>query len=268
MKNARKVLVPILITALIAFMVFCVCQIVKTQQDYKEADTLYSELQDKYVETVPDILSETTPDTSGTESESSDTTPEPLPETAPIAIDFDALLADNEDVVGWIYCPDTPINYPVAQGEDNNEYLRHDLNGNYLVSGTIFVDYRNGPVGEDLNYVIYGHNMKNQTMFGTILKYKQQSYYDEHPVLYYLTPERDYKLEPIAGLVVSTEDMIYQTSLEAEGFSAYMKTLTEKSGFKSSVEYSPGDTVVTLSTCSYEFDTARYVLVCKLTEIE
>lgn len=268
MKNARKVLVPILITALIAFMVFCVCQIVKTQQDYKEADTLYSELRDKYVETVPDILPETTPDTSGTESESSDTTPEPLSETVPIAIDFDALLADNEDVVGWIYCPDTPINYPVAQGKDNNEYLRHDLNGKYLVSGTIFVDYRNGPVGEDLNYVIYGHNMKNQTMFGTILKYKEQSYYDEHPVLYYLTPEQNYKLEPIAGLVVSTEDMIYQPSPETDSFSEYVEKLVEKSGFRSEAEYYPGDTLVTLSTCSYEFDTARYVLVCKLTEIE
>lgn len=268
MKKAKNALVSVLIAVLIAVMVFCIWQIVKTQRDYKEADTLYSQLQDKYVETVPDILPETTPDTSGTESESFDTTPEPLPETAPIAIDFDALLAENEDVVGWIYCLDTPINYPVVMGKDNNEYLRRDMNGKYLVSGTIFADYRNEPIGEDLNYVIYGHNMKNQTMFGTILKYKEQSYYDEHPVLYYLTPEQNYKLEPIAGLVVSTEDMIYQPSPEAESFSKYVEKLVEKSGFRSDAEYFPGDSLVTLSTCSYEFDTARYVLVCKLTEIE
>lgn len=264
MKKAKNALVSVLIAVLIAVMVFCVWQIVKTQRDYKEADTLYSQLQDKYVETVP----ETTPDTFGEESDSPDVTPESPPETAPITIDFRNLLAENEDVVGWIYCPDTPINYPVVKGKDNNEYLRRDMNGKYLVSGTIFADYRNEPIVEDLNYVIYGHNMKNQTMFGTILKYKEQSYYDAHPVLYYLTPEQNYKLEPIAGLVVSTEDMIYQPSPETDSFSEYVEKLVEKSGFRSEAEYFPGDTLVTLSTCSYEFDTARYVLVCKLTEIE
>lgn len=276
MKKVRSFLVPVLIAVFVAVMIFSVWQIVKTQLEYKEADTLYFDLQDKYVETVPETTpgtkesEETTdaPDPSEPVTESSDTTSEPETETVPITVDFASLLADNGDVVGWIFCPDTPINYPVVQGKDNNEYLRHDLNGRYLVSGTLFVDYRNGSIGEDTNFVIYGHNMKNQTMFGTILKYKEQSYYNAHPLLYYLTPEQNYMLEPIAGLVVSTGDMIYQTSPDMENFPAYVEKLVDKSGFRSEATYTPGDILVTLSTCSYEFDTARYVLVCKLTEIE
>lgn len=276
MKKVRSFLVPVLIAVFVAVMIFSVWQIVKTQLEYKEADTLYFDLQDKYVETVPETTpgtkesEETTdaPDPSEPVTESSDTTSEPETETVPITVDFASLLADNGDVVGWIFCPDTPINYPVVQGKDNNEYLRHDLNGRYLVSGTLFVDYRNGSIGEDTNFVIYGHNMKNQTMFGTILKYKEQSYYNAHPLLYYLTPEQNYMLEPIAGLVVSTGDMIYQTSPDMENFPAYVEKLVDKSGFRSEAAYTPGDILVTLSTCSYEFDTARYVLVCKLTEIE
>lgn len=276
MKKVRSFLVPVLIAVFVAVMIFSVWQIVKTQLEYKEADTLYFDLQDKYVETVPETTpgtkesEETTdaPDPSEPVTESSDTTSEPETETVPITVDFASLLADNGDVVGWIFCPDTPINYPVVQGKDNNEYLRHDLNGRYLVSGTLFVDYRNGSIGEDTNFVIYGHNMKNQTMFGTILKYKEQSYYNAHPLLYYLTPEQNYMLEPIAGLVVSTGDMIYQTSPDMENFPAYVEKHVDKSGFRSEATYTPGDILVTLSTCSYEFDTARYVLVCKLTEIE
>lgn len=276
MKKVRKYLIPILIIVFATVMLVSIWQIMKTQLEYMDADTLYSEFQDKYVETIPEttpgteVIKESTDtsDTSGSEPNSTDTTSESETEAVPITVDFVSLLADNGDVVGWIYCPNTPINYPVAQGKDNNEYLRHDLKGKYLVSGTLFVDYRNGLIGEDINYVIYGHNMKNQTMFGTILKYKEQSYYDEHPVLYYLTPEQNYKLEPIAGLVVSTEDMIYQPSPETDSFSEYVEKLVEKSGFQSEAEYFPGDSLVTLSTCSYEFDTARYVLVCKLTEIE
>ena len=116
------------------------------------------------------------------ETDSDDTEP-PKATELPISIDFDSLLSRNKDVIGWLYCPDTVINYPVVQGENNDQYLRKDLDGKYLVSGTLFADYRNGALGEDANYIIYGHNMKNGTMFSLLAKYKQQSYYDKHPVI-------------------------------------------------------------------------------------
>ena len=70
------------------------------------------------------------------------------------------------------------------QAEDNDRYLRRDLNGKYLVSGTVFVDYRNGVIGEDCNYIVYGHNMKDGTMFSSLAKYKEQSYYGNDRVCY------------------------------------------------------------------------------------
>ena len=181
----------------------------------------------------------------------------------PISIDFDALKQENSDIVGWIYCPDTPINYPVVKGKDNNQYLRSDLNGKYLVSGTIFTDYRNGEVGEDPNYIVYGHNMKNSTMFGTLVKYKKQSYYDAHPMLYFLTPEGNYTIELIAGAVVKRDSDIYQTAPTDNTIADIMI----KSTFNSTVDIGKGKNIITLSTCSYEFNNARYVVVGKLKKI-
>ncbi len=105
-------------------------------------------------------------------------------ETTPITVDFEALRKENGDVVGWLYCEDTPINYPIVQSEDNDYYLRRLLDSTWNIAGTIFMDYRNAPDFSDWNTIIYGHNMNNDSMFGTLQDYKKQAYYEEHPVLY------------------------------------------------------------------------------------
>lgn len=234
-----------LLTAVFAVSAF---HIIKITLDYKKADKANTELQERFVQEV-------------------EPTTEPVADEkkiqVPISIDFDALKQENSDIIGWIYCPDTPINYPVVKGKDNNQYLRADLNGKYLVSGTIFADYRNGNIGDDRNYIVYGHNMKNSTMFGTLVKYKEQSYYDAHPVLYFLTPENNYVIELCAGAVVKRDSDIYQPTPQET-------TVTEivgKSTFNSTVELTESDDIITLSTCSYEFNNARYVVIGKPTII-
>jgi sortase B len=186
---------------------------------------------------------------------------------APITIDFDSLNKRNNDVVGWLYCPDTVINYPVVQGEDNNQYLRRDLDGNYLRNGTLFADYRNTDLSDDENYIIYGHNMKNGTMFNALVKYKDQEYYDRHPVMYYLTPDGDYKLELFAGLVVRRDDGIYSANSWQEDKTEFLNEYLTRSTFRSEIAPSNNDVIVTLSTCSYEFDNARYVVIGRLIAI-
>ena len=81
-------------------------------------------------------------------------------------VDFSLLKQENEDIVGWIYCEGTPISYPVVQSGDNQYYLHRLINGEYNIAGSIFMDYRNNAELEDNNTIIYGHNMKNNTMFG------------------------------------------------------------------------------------------------------
>ena len=240
-KELRTALIVILI------IIFAVSafQVIKITHDYKTADKSNSELQEWFVQEVE-----------------THTEPNAAEETVqmPISVDFDALKQENSDIVGWIYCPDTPINYPVVKGKDNNQYLRADVKGKYIVSGTIFADYRNNEVGKDKNYIVHGHNMKNATMFGTLVKYKEQSYYDAHPILYFLTPESNYIIELCAGTVVKDDADIYQTTPKEN----IVADIIDKSTFKSSVEITTEDNIITLSTCSYEFKNARYVLVGKL----
>ena len=255
----KKVIYYIVIV-LLSFVFFISAGIaVKSYLGYKKADDVYEELQDRFVETV----SETT----DTEVPTEEIMEPDEKETAPITIDFDALLKENADVVGWLYSPDTPINYPVVQGANNNQYLRKVLNGNYLVSGTIFVDYRNGAIGEDANYILYGHNMKDGTMFSSIAKYKEQAYYDEHPVLYYLTPNGNYKIELYAGIVLKRDAVVYAPNPDEAEFTALLEEVKANSTFKSDIVISDSDKLITLSTCSYEYNNARYILIGRLCEI-
>lgn len=192
---------------------------------------------------------------------------QPEEETVPIQVDFEMLQQENADIIAWIYCPDTPIHYPVVQGEDNSYYLRRLLDGEYNTNGTLFLDYRNSSDFGNFNSIIYGHHMKNGAMFGTLVKYKEQGYYDAHPFLYLLTPEQNYKVELIAGYVTSSDSELYSLADTQEEMAALLETATEKSTFVSETMADADDFLLTLSTCSYEYDNARYVVIGKLTKI-
>lgn len=252
----RRKLIRIINIALITVFVFSAFNIGKIYYDYNKADNTYEAIQDEYV-AVNEVQS--APEETTGEGDQQPKVTQPS-----ITVDFDSLLKRNKDAIGWLYCPDTVINYPLVQGEDNDRYLHKDLDGRYLVSGTLFADYRNGALKEDVNYIIYGHNMKNGTMFGLLNKYKDQAYYDRHPVIYFLTPEGNYRLELFAGLVVKRDDKIYNPKPKREEFAELLKDYRVRSTFKSDVELEADDTVVTLSTCSYEFDNARYIVLAKL----
>lgn len=183
----------------------------------------------------------------------------------PINVDFTALKQENEDIVGWLYSENTQINYPVVQSEDNNYYLRRLINGEYNIAGSLFMDYRNNSNLEDNNTIIYGHNMENDTMFGTLQEYKSQEYYDNHKVLYYFTPEKNYMIQLFAGYTISVESDIYDLSIIDE---SKIEESIQNSDFKSDVEVRKEDKIMTLSTCAYEYDGARYIIMGVLHEIK
>ncbi len=255
----KKRVIKIINIVLVAVFVIAAFNIGKIYYDYNKADKTYENIQDEYVAANKELF---------VPEQTESNIPEPTnPPEPPITVDFDSLLERNKDVLGWLYCPNTVINYPVVQGKNNDQYLHRDLDGKYLVSGTLFSDYRNGTLDEDTNYIIYGHNMKNGTMFNILTKYKQQAYYDQHPVIYYLTPDGNYKLELFAGLVVKRNDRIYDPKLDEEEFTTLLNDYRAKSTFKADVELEYNDTIVTLSTCSYEFDNARYIVMGRLIAI-
>ena len=179
----------------------------------------------------------------------------------PIQVDFEVLKQKNTDIIGWIYSENSPINFPVVQSTDNQYYLRRLIDRTYNRAGTIFMDYRNNKGMSDWNTIIYGHNMKNDTMFGTLMNYKEQSYYDSHKTMYYLTEKKTYKVELIAGYIESADSSIYDIPTKDNNKKQILENAKNKSTFKSEFDFGDEEKILTLSTCSYEYDDARYILI-------
>ncbi len=249
----RNVLWFVLIAVVALIFLYSLFQVINTLLDYSEGAKTYDDLK-------ANIVTPITPDLPNDELVMEK-------EQAPIKVDFENLLKQNTDAVGWIYCENTPINYPVLQSSDNNYYLRRMIDKKYNIAGSVFMDYRCQADLSSLNTIIYGHNMKNDTMFGTFTEYKKQSYYDEHPILWLLTPEQDYKIELIAGYVTPSTSDVYKDFYSQEELDIHIKDSIAKSTFVSGVNIAEVDNIVTLSTCSYEYSTARYVLIGNVKEI-
>jgi len=190
------------------------------------------------------------------------------PEVSPIEVDFNSLKQRNADIVGWLYCPNTVINYPVVQTDDNMFYLHRDIDGNYSSYGTLFVECMNQKGFKDDNNIIYGHHMNDGKMLAKLVDYSHQSYYDEHPVMYLNTPEMNYRIELFAGFVTSMDSDIYTLTFASEKENQeWLDLAIGQSKFRSNVDVKVGDKILTLSTCTYDYDDARFVVMGKMVPI-
>ena len=230
-----------------------------------EEEVFNETFSDPPVEAAEEIKAEAAGDVPVEPAEESETKPVRV---APIQVDFDALLAENPDVVAWLYCPDTPINYPVVQAEDNDYYMHRLLDGSKSYPGTLFMDYRNTEDFSDWNSVIYGHNMRNDSMFGTLPDYKEKEYFDAHPEIYLLTPQRDYVINVLAGFVTPNNSELYNALRPEDAEKeSLLKDWLDAADFAAEEYPAPEERLITLSTCSYEYKNARYVLIGSLEEL-
>ena len=177
-------------------------------------------------------------------------------------IDFDALKKINPDVVSWITIPGTNIDYPVLQGKDNNQYLHKDMEGKDSAAGAIFLDHGDEADLSSRHNIIYGHHMKNGTMFKDIVKYKDQQYFDEHQDITIYTPDREIHLKALAAVVTSPDAIRRKIDfLSQEEFTSYIEEMTKDARAFATV---PKGTVIrclySFVTCSYEFQNARTIL--------
>lgn len=181
-----------------------------------------------------------------------------------IDVNFDKLLAEYPDAVGFIYAANTKIQYVIQHGNGNDYYLTHDSEGNTNNNGSIFVEELNSGSFSDNNTIIYGHNMKTGMMFAGLRNYHtDKNYYSAHPYMYIYTPTQNYRLDLYAGFVCDHDDEIYSTALTQE----QLQAMAAKSDFKSNIGTPTGRTV-TLSTCSYEYNDARYVVIGALNPVD
>lgn len=182
--------------------------------------------------------------------------PEEQQPVAPINVDFASLKSINDDVIGWIYMEALPqISYPMVQGKDNNMYLHQTYEKNYNFAGTIFIDYENKRDFSDCNTLVYGHNMKNGSMFGMLKKYRaDETLYNTSKYFWILTPKKNYRYEIIAAYTTSVNSETY-TLFKGPGseFLEYEKKMFQNSEIQTDASAEDADVkdkIVTLSTCT------------------
>ena len=168
------------------------------------------------------------------------------------------------DAIGWLYIPNTNISYPVTQGRDNEYYLSHAYDDSSLKAGTIFLDYRCENRFMNPVNILYGHSMKNGTMFAGVLNFADSSYFESHRYGWLATPETVYRIDFFSCAKTDSNDELYNGNTP---ISEWIPHILEKSVVQRETEYTDNDRFISLSTCSYEFEDARTVLTGRLFEM-
>lgn len=178
---------------------------------------------------------------------------------------FRSLLEINPQVVGWIKIDQTKVDYPVLKAEDNEFYLHHNINKQVARAGSIFMDYRNEGKGEDKNTIIYGHHMKDGSMFKDLMGYKKEQFFVEHPLITFDTMEKVTYWEIFSVYITEASyDYVRTDFIDDVDYENFLKEIKNRSLYDTGIEISKEDNILTLSTCTYEFDDARLTVHGKL----
>ena len=187
-------------------------------------------------------------------------------------VDFEALWETGPDIIGWLTLPDTTINYPVTQTDDNEYYLHHLYDGTYNKTGCLFADYENKEDFSNRNTIIYGHNMRDGSMFATLNEYDEQNYYDGHPQMYLVTPDGGYVVEIFTAFVAKTSESGSDTSpwrldwKDDGAYTTWLNAMKERSVVECDVAVTSSDKVLTLSTCT-PGGASRFIVMGKLAAV-
>jgi SrtB family sortase len=238
--------------------------IVRDLSQYAESAGTYNGLA-KHVE-VPEQAGE--PEEPGAEEE---TGREDSSTVLPV-VDFEALRENGPDIIGWLNLPDTAINYPVTQTDNNEYYLRHLYDGTYNKVGCLFADYENQADFSDRNTIIYGHNMRDGSMFAALNEYGGQSYYDGHPQMYLVTPDGGYVMEVFSAFEAKpaesgSDTSPWRLSWKDDGaYTTWLSEMADRSVIETDVTVTSSDKVLTLSTCT-PGSKSRFIVMGKLAAV-
>ncbi len=182
-------------------------------------------------------------------------------------IDFAELKSVNEDIVGWLRIRALDISYPVVQGEDNDFYLHRTFEKTDNFAGCLFFNYLNKPDLTDQNTIVYGHNMRNGSMFGKLKQFREEGKFEKSKFFWIFTPEFIYQYRIFAATVVNKTGLNYQTAFTDEQFDEFLDYAFEHSEIEAGdVEVTKEDRIVTLSTCTGD-DATRFAVMGKLAQV-
>ncbi len=268
-KIVTDVSVAVLVVALVILASYFVQQ-AKIKSDIKKQQEMHTSIS---------VITQSTTAPPETEETTAETEPPPL-----VVLDsMTELLNENPDVAGWITVDDTKIDNVVLQTDNNEYYLDKDFYGNRNIAGQIYIDYRcvanDYDKNQSDNLIIYGHNQADQTMFGTLKKYKIKKdntknfdFYLDHPTFKFSNLYEEYTYKIVAMFVVEVEP--YQTRdgvvfdyhnyvnfNKNRTFSDFKENILARTAVNTGVDFNEDDKYVTLSTCSNEFEPSRFVVI-------
>ena len=278
--NTRKILAAVTSAALILGGATMLVgddakQIAKTadMQPY----TVAVEVQEQLEKITNDLVAETDPTETVTTFSEEDTA-EPLAETEPVrAYDTlpektmreliaaaQTLTGAYPDAIGWLIIPGTNINYPLMQGSDNDYYLHHAYDGNHLSAGSIFLDFRcENRLMNGIN-VVYGHNMKNGSMFAGLTNFGDTAYFNSHRYGWLATSDKVYRLDFFSLAHIDCDDSFYDGS---QPVTEWIPRVERLSTISTGITYDASERFISLSTCTRATGDDRTVLTGQLVEI-
>ncbi len=189
---------------------------------------------------------------------------------------LEELQKANSDIIGWLEIEGSNINYPVLQGVDNDYYMEHDYQKKYTMVGSIFLDKDYGWEPASSNLLIYGHNIKNGTMFQNLLNYTEKSYYEQHPTIRFTTNKEDVYYEIIAAFPSrvynkSDKDVFryyhFINAQNEEEYNEFVENAKKASIYDTGKTAVYGEQLMTLSTCAYHVADGRFAVVAKKAKI-
>lgn len=242
-----------LLLVLICFIIFCYSgfRILTTTLEYRKGQTFYEDTAKRYLEVEPqeEHLKLDDIDSNVAQKEQEETSREWY---ELVRVDLEGLRQQNPDIIGWIFFETEDISYPILYSGDNAKYLRTSYTGEYLTAGSIFLEARNTPDFSDHHSILYGHNMKDLSMFGKLKYYgSDKEYWKEHEYFQVLTPQGKYRYRIFAYKEVEPDSDVYQTFQTGgeEFFQFLNNTLRADNWMENDIYVSSEDLVITLSTC-------------------
>lgn len=188
-----------------------------------------------------------------------------IPKVQTILPQFELLLEENGDTVGWLNLPNTNINHVVVQGNENLYYLENNFYGQRSVAASMMLDFRNDVEELKGHYIIYGHRIRSGKMMNAIVNYDRKEFFYENPIIHFDTIYSAMDWEVFS--IYTQEYDFYNTRVEFDSASdwlSYIKALQRESLYETDIELRAADVVLTLYTCDYDFREARYVVHARL----